>query len=156
MVPEDVGRVDEEREDSRFGGGSITADTITGVRLVVPIFNARGEGYQSIETRVDFKDSLIQYLNQRRQVEADIAATHQRMIDLSSASGRAQSAVRSNRALVTQEQNLEEAGDSQPYLVAALQSRALGAQAQSVDLQLEYLRAWARFAYLTGQNLGRR
>ena len=35
--------VDEEREDSRFGGGSITADTITGVRLVVPIFNARGE-----------------------------------------------------------------------------------------------------------------
>lgn len=148
--------VDEDREDSRFGGGSVTSDTITGVRLVVPIFNARGEGYQNIETRVDFKDALIQYLNQRRQVETDIAATHQRMRNLAAASGRAQSAVRSNQALVNQELSLQEAGDSQAYLVAALQSRALGAQAQSAELQLEYIRAWARFVYLTGQNIGKR
>lgn len=149
-------QVDEDREDSRFSGGSVTSDVVMGVRLVVPIFNTSGQGYSNIEARVDFKDALIQYLNQRRQIETDIVATHQRMIDLSAAASRAQSAVRANRALVSKELALEEAGNSQAYLVAALQSRALAARAQVVDLQLEYLRAWARFELLTGQNIAKR
>jgi outer membrane protein TolC len=149
-------QIDEDREDSRFGGGSVTSDTIMGVRLVVPIFNSRGVGYANIETRVDLKDSLLQYVNERREVEADVTATHKRMGDLAAASSRAQSAVRSNRALITQEKALVEAGDSQSYIVSAYESRALEAQAQAADLRLEYVRAWARFSFLTGQNLGKR
>ena len=122
----------------------------------MPVFNARGEGYENIESRVDLKDTLVQYLNERRRIETDIAATHQRMSDLRAAQGRAQSAVRANRALVTQERDLVDLGESQAYLVSAFQSRALAAQAEAMELELEYLRAWARFSYLTGRNLGQR
>ena len=78
------------------------------------------------------------------------------MVDLTTASARAQASVRANRALVRQEQTLVDAGESQPYVVASFQSRALEAQAEAAELEIQYLRAWARFAYLTGQNLGRR
>lgn len=37
----------EDRGGSQFGGGSETVQTIVGVQLTVPIFNADGNGYQS-------------------------------------------------------------------------------------------------------------
>lgn len=145
--------VDEERENSRFGGGSETSDTVMGLRLVVPIFNSKGNGYQNLETRVDLKDSVVQYLNERRRIETDIFATHRRMENLAQATTRAQSSLRASQALERQERNLIESGESQDYLAAAYQARTLEARSQVSDLRFEYLRAWARFSYLSGQNL---
>lgn len=144
----------EDREASRFGGGSVTQDYILGVRMVIPIFNASGAGYESIEAKVDVKDALLQYVNQKRIVSTDVNSTLVRMEELATARSRARASQRSNAQLVRQEIDLAESGESQPYLVAALQSRELASQAQATFYDLEYLRAWARLEYLTGQSLG--
>lgn len=146
----------EDRDASRFGGGSVSADTVFGVRLQVPIFNAQGEGMQSLTARVDFRDALIQYLAVRREIGTEIATTHQRMTATAASLNEAQSSLRNLNAIVASERALVTAGESEQYLVAALRAQAVEGEERVLFYQLEYLRAWAQFEYLSGLNLAQR
>lgn len=146
----------EDREASRFGGGSVSADTIIGVRLVVPIFNARGEGMENLTARVDFRDALIQYQSVQRELATDIASTHQRLTATAASLSAAQQSLSSLNAIVASERTLVDAGESEEFVVASLRAQALEGQERVRFYQLEYLRAWARFEYLTGLNLAER
>ncbi len=143
----------EKRDASRFGGGSTTMDTIYGVRLVVPLFNAQGQGYANLIARVDFRDALLQYFAQKRQISTDIRSTHSRMVEIRKSISESRRAVGSARALVTSERALVSAGRSEEFLVAALEARLVQAQERVRYYELEYLRAWGRFEYLSGMNL---
>lgn len=143
----------EDREASRFGGGSTTEDTIYGVRLIVPLFNADGQGYSNLIARVDFRDALLQYFAQKRQISSDIYSTHSRLGEISRSISESRRAVGGARALVDSERALVEAGKSEEFLVAALEARAVQAQERVRYYELEYLRAWGRFEYLSGMNL---
>ncbi len=143
----------EDREASRFGGGSTTQDTIYGVRLVVPLFNADGQGYANLIARVDFRDALLQYFSQKRQVSSDIRSTLSRLSEIARSISESRRALGAARALVNSERSLVEAGRSEEFLVAALEARVVQAQERVRYYELEYLRAWGRLEYLSGMNL---
>lgn len=146
----------EQRDASRFGGGSTTQDTIYGVRLVVPLFNADGRGYSNLIARVDFRDALLTYFATRRQISTDIISTHSRLSEISKSISESRRAVGAARALVSGERALVNAGRSEEFLVAALEVREVQAQERVKYYELEYLRAWARLEYLSGMNLAER
>lgn len=146
----------EQREASRFGGGSTTFDAIYGVRLVVPLFNSDGQGYSNLIARVDFRDALLTYFAKRRQISTDIQSTHERMAEISRSVTDSRRAVAAARNLVAAERALIDAGRSEEFLVAALEVRVVQAQERVRYYELEYLRAWARFEYLSGINLAER
>lgn len=146
----------EDRDASRFGGGSVSADTVLGVRLVVPIFNAQGDGMENLTARIDFRDAYIQYLATQREIATEISSTHRRLTATAASLGEAQASLRGLNAIVASERALVTAGESQEYLVAALRAQALEGQERVAFYQLEYLRAWAQFEYLSGLNLADR
>ena len=143
----------EQRESSRFAGGSTTQDVIYGVRLVVPLFNASGQGYSNLIARVDFRDALLQYFAKKRQISTDISSTHSRLRELTRSISESRRAAKSARALVDNERALVSAGKSEAFLVAALEAREVQARERVRYYELEYLRAWGRFEYLSGINL---
>lgn len=145
--------VHEDREGSRFGGGSETEDTIVGIRMVVPIFNAGGRGYRTLTSKIDFKQALVSYASQKRQVSAQIRGVHGQLTALSSAISRAQSAALSARKLVAAEKQRVNAGTSQDFLVTELESRELAARAVAQEYQMDYFRAWGELQYLSGIKL---
>lgn len=146
----------EKREASRFGGGSQTQDTVVGVRLTVPLFNAEGQGYRNLISRIDFRDAALEYFATSRRITAEISSTHGRLTELSAAMSRARQAVGVANRGTGDEQALVEAGISPEFLVAGRQVRSSIAREQLSFYELEYLRTWARFAYLTGENLASR
>ena len=143
----------EDREASRFGGGSVTQDAVFGVRLTVPLFNADGDGYANLVARVDFRDAMIGYLRTRRQLSSEIRATHARMAQLSRSIGQSGAAVSKARQLVAAEETLVEAGQSRPFAVAAREIQAVTAQERAAFYRIEYYREWAKFQYLSGTAL---
>lgn len=144
----------EDRQGSRFGGGSENEDLTVGVKISVPIFNANGTGYSNLTTRIDFQDAKEQYIAETRQISAEIKATFRRMGDLHTAATRAQSAYSAARRLVRTEQSLVAAGKSQEFLLSVVRSRALEAKERVRHYKLEYIRARGRFEFLSGINLG--
>ncbi|GGE38856.1 TolC family protein [Actibacterium pelagium] len=145
----------ETREASRFGGGSETEDTTVGLRLTIPIFNARGNGYARLPATVDARAEVLEYHASRRQLETEIRATHARMGQLSKAVSSARSAAsQAGRALSSERQRVE-AGESVDLAVAARQLRLNLARERVSYYQAEYLRAWARLQYLMGEDLAK-
>ena len=145
----------EDRDNSRFGGGSKTKDIIVGVRLNIPIFNPQGLGYQSLTAKINFRDAELQYQNERRQIRTGIIGTLDRMKSLSKGIKRSRSALRNARSLIATEQSRVGAGISQTFLVDAIRSRELIARERMRYYELEYLRAWGRLEYLSGLNLAK-
>jgi outer membrane protein TolC len=145
--------VNEDRQGSRFGGGSETQDMIVGVRIVVPLFNADGQGYRMLTSQIDFEQAALAYANEKRQVSAQIRGVHGQLVNLTKAIGRAQSAAASARRLVAAERARVDAGTSQPFVVTELQSRELAARATVQEYQMDYFRAWGELQYLTGEKL---
>ena len=148
-------RIYENRDNSRFGGGSETRDLIVGVRLNIPIFNAQGNGYQSLTTNINFRDAELQYLKERRQIRTGIIGAIDRMATISKGIKRSRSALRNSRRLIATEQSRVGAGVSQTFLVDAIRSRELIARERMRYYELEYLRAWGRLEYLSGLNLAK-
>lgn len=144
---------DETREGSRFGGGSQTIDTTVGVRLTIPIFNADGQGYQTAVEAVDLRSSALEYFAIRRQLRSQISSTYERMTDLSAAIAQSQTAL----SLATRNVNLERArvtsGESTDLAVLNRQLTQNTAREALEFQQLEYLKAWGRYQYLTGASL---
>lgn len=146
----------EAREASRFGGGSQTEDAVFGVRLTVPLFNADGEGYRNLIARIDFRDAALQYFSTSRQITAEVSSSHNRMGELSKAIALSRQSVGVANRITADEQALVNSGISPQFLVAGRKVRASVAREQLSFYELEYLRAWALFAHLTGENLAER
>lgn len=143
----------EDREASRFGGGSLTQDQTVGVQLTVPLFNARGAGYEMAPSSVALRRSALEYNTARRQLETDIIATHGRMLALSQAAAQAASAAQQAGVARAAEQARVETGESSDFAVAAREMRRMSASERAAFYNSEYLRAWLRLQYLTGVDL---
>jgi outer membrane protein TolC len=144
-------RIEEEtREGSRFGGGSKTRDTTVGVRLTIPLFNARGQGYATSERVVDLRDEALTYFNVKRQLATDIVGTLARMKTLSQAIGQYSQSVSSLSANVRAERARVTSGESVDLAVLAREIAESEAREQLDFQRMEYLRAWGRLQYLTG------
>lgn len=142
----------EKRDASRFGGGSATRDLVYGVRIVVPIFNARGTGYQMLTQRLNFEDARLEYLDAKRSVTSDVAATHQRLADISAAITQSRSALAKATQQTRAEELLVEAGTSDEFVVTALRARELQARQRIQSYEFEYLRTWGRLRFLMAEN----
>lgn len=140
----------EDRAASRFGGGSVTQDTSVGVKLTLPILNASGRGYATLETNVDLREALVTYHARRRQVATDINATLERMKNISAAIGSLSSAANSANDNADAESAKLETGDSTEVQLVARELLANQLSEQVQFQQMEYLRAWARLQFLTG------
>lgn len=144
-------RVEEEtREGSRFGGGSKTRDMTVGVRLSIPIFNARGQGYATSEHVVDLRDEALTYFNVKRQLATDISGTLERMKGLSQAIGQYSRSVSALGSNVRAEKAKVTSGESVDLAVLTRGIAEMEGREQLEFQQLEYLRAWGRLQYLTG------
>ncbi len=143
----------EDREASRFGGGSLTQDQTVGVQLTVPLFNAQGRGYEIGTANVRLRRQGLEYNALVRELETDIRTTHARLLQLAQASGQAATATREAGVAVRAEQDRVAVGESSDFATAARELRL----AQSRELQdvysAEYLRAWFRLQYLTGVDM---
>lgn len=144
---------DETREGSRFGGGSQTRDTTIGVRLTIPIFNAEGQGYRTAVESVDLRSSALEYFAIRRQLRSQISSTYERMSNLSDAIDQSQSAVALATRNVALERSRVESGESVEIAVLSRELSQNSAREALEFQQLEYLKAWGRFQFLTGASL---
>lgn len=143
----------EDRAASRFGGGSLTQDMTVGVQLTVPLFNARGAGYESRVAGARLQRQTLDYYGLRRQVETDIRTTHERMLQLATAIGQASSAAQQAGAATRAERGRAAAGESSDFAIAARELRQSQASERVAFYQAEYMRAWLRLQYLTGVDL---
>ncbi len=140
----------ETREGSRFGGGSETEETTTGVRITLPIFNARGDGLRTLDANVDLRAAVVDFHALRRQVDTETVMVLERMKQLSAAIGRLSQAVSSANANVRTERDRLASGESNDLVLAA-RERLAGELKMELDVQrIEYLRAWAKLQHLTG------
>jgi len=145
----------EDRADSRFGGGSLTEDTTMGISLTIPLFNAAGEGYAMLPATVQARAATLDYHARQRELETNIRATHQRMGELRKAlsqSTRASSAAA--RAFRTEKLRFDN-GQSAEIAVAARELRYAVTRERVAYYQVEYIRAWARLQYLAGADLSK-
>jgi outer membrane protein TolC len=145
----------QDREASRFGGGSVTEDTTVGVSLRVPLFNAAGEGYASRPARIGTDTAVLEYHSARRQLETEIRATHNRLGALSRAVDASRQAVTQARRGLQAERERLLAGETVDIAVLGRQVRLNVAESEVDFYELEYLRAWARLQYLMGRDLSR-
>jgi outer membrane protein TolC len=143
----------EDREDSRFGGGSVTDDQVVGLRLTIPIFNASGRGYSSLTRRVDERIAVLEYFATRREVETGIRGAHDRINALAEAIAAAELAVRDAESALDREQQRVALGEGVNYSVLSRQVRLNVAQERRAFYQAEYLRAWGELQYLTGGSM---
>lgn len=141
---------EEDREASRFGGGSVSEDTTVGVTLSIPLFNSRGDGIATLPATVDVRQAALEYHAVQRQLETQIRVTHARMGQLSAAVRQSSSATRSANSALAEERRRVTAGESLDLAVASRALRSNAAREREVFQQVEYMRAWARFQYLTG------
>jgi outer membrane protein TolC len=143
----------EDRDDSRFGGGSVTEDQVVGLQLSIPIFNASGTGFSSLTGRVDERIAALDYFSVRREVETGIRGAHDRMVALSEAIAASEVAVTDAQAALEREQDRVALGQGVNYSVLSRQIRLNVAQERQAFYQAEYLRAWGELQYLTGGSL---
>ncbi len=143
----------EDREASRFGGGSVTDDATVGVSLRVPLFNSGGSGYAFRPAAEAGRSLVLEYHAARRQLETEITATHARMVALNQAIGAARQAAGEARRALQAERDRVLSGQSVDLSVAGRQLRLNVANGQVDFYELEYLRAWARLQYLMGVDL---
>ncbi|MDG4650073.1 TolC family protein [Roseibacterium sp. SDUM158017] len=145
----------QDRDASRFGGGSVTEDTTIGVSLRVPLFNAAGEGYGSRPARVAGNALVLEYHAARRELETEIVATHNRLAALTRAIGASRNAVTQARRGLQAERERLLSGETVDIAVVGRQLRLNVVESEVDFYDLEYLRAWARLQYLMGRDLSR-
>lgn len=144
---------EEDRGNSRFGGGSVTEDLTVGVAVTVPLFNAGGQGYETLTRNVQERAATLDYYGTRRELESEIRSTHTRMGLLSTAISQARSAVSNASSAAVTERRRVNAGESIDIALAAREIRLEAARERLAFQELEYYRAWAEFKFLTGADL---
>lgn len=147
--------INEDREGSRFGGGSQNEDLTVGLRVRVPIFNAKGNGYESSIATIDFQDAKQQYLAQKRKISTDVIATYKRVNYLYEALVRARASRTAAQKLVRAERARVKAGRSHQILAMVVELRSLRALERLRFYKLEFMRARGRLEFLTGFNMAK-
>ncbi|RUT30258.1 TolC family protein [Arsenicitalea aurantiaca] len=66
----------EDRGGSQFGGGSTTVQGVAGIELKVPIFNAEGNGYQSLPARARHAKVVEELALTRREIDTMLTRAH--------------------------------------------------------------------------------
>ncbi|MEM7268946.1 MAG: TolC family protein, partial [Pseudomonadota bacterium] len=90
----------EDREASRFGGGSETFDATIGVRVNVPIFNASGQGYRSLEAESDTRLAILAESRIRRALETEVRLLTRQIASEKDIIAQSQSAAKTSKDLL--------------------------------------------------------
>ncbi|MEL7454031.1 MAG: TolC family protein [Pseudomonadota bacterium] len=151
---EAFGRADyDDRDGSRFGGGSVTRDYVIGVEVKIPIFNATGEGYQSLESESKLRQNVLIEASQRRAIDSEMRAILQRLNTLRSNIRQADGAVSAARRLVKSANRGSQFGVSSDVLIMRQKLQLLQAEGWAAQARQEFLQSWVRLAYLTGEKV---
>ncbi|MCL4069184.1 TolC family protein [Pseudomonas sp. GX19020] len=140
----------ETREGSRFGGGSETEETTTGVRVTLPIFNARGDGLRTLDANVDLRAAIVDFHASRRQVDTETVMVLERMKQLSASIGRLSQAASNANANAKTERDRVATGESNELILAARERQSSEMKMELEVQRIEYLRAWVKLQHLTG------
>jgi len=146
---------DEDRDASRFGGGSHTQDVTFGVKLTVPLFNPRGAGYSGLAADMDVGAATIDYYSTSRQLEAKLRATYGRMGELTAALTALEAAVTQATSAYEAERAKLKNGQTVDLAVASRQLNLSKAIEKRAFYRMEYLRSWGELQFLMGKSLFR-
>lgn len=148
---EAFGRVEyEDREASRFGGGSETRDFIIGVEATVPIFNATGEGYRNFESESQLRQAVLAEARQRRAIESETRALVTRLDAQRSNIRQADKAVMAAAGVLQDAERSLEFGLSSDILILRQKAQQLQAEGWAARSRLAFLRSWVRLSFITG------
>lgn len=142
----------EDRDASRFGGGSRTLDHTIGLQLTVPLFNARGEGYRSREQLSGLRQSVIAEAQLRRELEGEIPSLLNRLATQRESMRQAEAAVAAAGQLVEAAKAGVRAGVSPKFAVNMQELQLERAREWATRTRFTFVRSWVRLAYLTGSD----
>lgn len=140
----------EDREGSRYGGGSETWDGFVGVRVRVPIFNASGNGYRSLEAESDIRSSSLNESRISRTISTEIIS----LLDLMETQ---RGIIKMADMAQASAENLVKDAEAGVRRGTATRAEVLSRKAQLERVyewvgrsRYDYLKSWARLAYMTG------
>ena len=142
----------EDRQESRFGGGSETFDTTVGVRLNVPLFNANGQGYPSREARSRMRQSILREADAIRELNTEISNLKLRLYVEWNTYENSQKVVRSARELVSSAKKQAEAGRATEMMLLRQSLQLEMASSRAQKARLSYLSTMTRLVFLTGRS----
>lgn len=141
----------EDRDDSRFGGGSVTFDQTVGVRLTVPLFNANGTGYPSFEEQSDLRAAALSERQLGRALEIEVRSLDTRLKSLRHLIGKARGAMSAADQLLGSASRSVESGVATELLILRHRIQQENAREWLARSNYVFLRNWARLAFLTGK-----
>jgi outer membrane protein TolC len=142
----------EDRDASRFGGGSRTLDHTIGLQLTVPIFNVRGEGYRSREQLSELRQAVIGEAQLRRELEGEIPSLLMRLNAQRQSMRNAEAAVAAAERLVASAEVGVQAGINPEFMVTMQELQLERAREWADRTRYAFVRSWVRLAYLTGSD----
>lgn len=148
------GRVEyEDREASRFGGGSVTRDFTLGVEANVPIFNATGEGYRNVEEESRLRQAILTEAGRRKALESEVRALVDRIEAQRRNIAEADSALAAASDLLDSAQRGTEFGVSSDLLTMRQDIQRAQAETWAARSRYAFLRSWVRLSFLTGERV---
>ena len=140
----------EDREASRFGGGSETFDATVGLRLTVPIFNASGQGYRSFEARSDARLAILNEANLHRALDVEVRALANELDAYRRLIVKSEGAFNSANKLLASAKRRVASGQAVPIEVLRQQLQVERAREWVERSRYSFIRSWARLSFLTG------
>lgn len=140
----------EDREASRFGGGSETFDATLGVRLTVPLFNATGQGYRSFESESDARIALMEEANLRRSLEVEVRALQNEIEALRRLIVQSEDAFTAANNLLASAKRRVNSGQAVPIEILRQQLQVERSREWVERSRYAFINSWARFSFLTG------
>lgn len=141
----------EDRDGSRFGGGSKTEDSTVGLQLRVPLFNASGKGYRSREERVRLRQSVLRELSLRRELEAEIGTLIPRLAMERAVYEEAQRSIEASEKLVESARRSKGLGMATELMVLRQSLHSVLAKTRAQRSYYAYQATRVRLAFLTGR-----
>lgn len=143
----------EDRQASRFGGGSETFDTTLGLKLRVPVFNASGAGYASREERSRARQSVLREASLMRELEAEIGTLLPRLKLESEVFLEARRVVDASEALVRSAQKAAGSGYASDRMVLRQTLQSAMARTRADRTYYAFLATRVRLAFLIGESI---
>lgn len=140
----------EDREASRFGGGSRTLDSAVGLRATIPLFNSSGRGYLSREAEKDAEIAILAENNLRRALEVEIRTVHNELKSFRSLIADSEKVLASAEQLKRRAERRVAAGQTVEVEVLRQQLQVERAREWAARSKYAFVRSWARFSLLTG------
>ncbi len=141
----------EDREASRFGGGSETFDNTIGLRLSIPLLNASGRGYTSREARSQYHQAVLREANLLREIEVEVATLMPRLAAEHAVLTQADAVIQASEALVERAEKAAGTGFGTEMLVLRHSLQLELAKARAEQARYAFLSTWVRLAYLIGE-----